>query len=193
MIRVLISLLVCSLWADLQPLGVLEKALDEILATNSKFAAEGQVGSERHVSQLLEVAKAYVDFEEMARRSFGRIWAVFSDEQKKEAQTLLAEVLARTYVGNLSRASRNSVKFLSQSLAGDKAEVKSEVADKDFTQKALLIYRLKKVDSRWQVYDVLIDNVSLTANYRSEFASIYDRRGYEGLIQELKNKVGNKK
>jgi phospholipid transport system substrate-binding protein len=189
MIRAIFVCLAGVLLADLQPLEVLEKALDELLVINSRFSSSNQIGSDAHLNALLEAGKVYFDFEEMARRSFGKIWSLLSEEQKKEAQVLLTEILARSYIGKIAKVSRNSVKFLSQSLAGDKAEVRSEVADSDSSQKTILIYRLKKTNSDWRVYDVIIDNVSLTANYRSEFAAIYDKKGYEGLINELRQKL----
>ena len=46
-------------------------------------------------------------------------------------------------------------------------------------------YRMHKVNGDWLVYDVVIDGVSLVTNYRSTFASSVQRRGIDGLIQQL--------
>ena len=49
-------------------------------------------------------------------------------------------------------------------------------------------YRLRLNDDGWQVYDVVIDGVSLITNYRSQFATEVRRGGIDGLISSLANK-----
>ena len=41
---------------------------------------------------------------------------------------------------------------------------------------------------RWLIYDILIENVSLVANYRSQFDRIIRSSSYEELVKRLKTK-----
>jgi len=41
---------------------------------------------------------------------------------------------------------------------------------------------------RWLIYDVLIENVSLIANYRAQFDKIVRTTSYEELVRRLKTK-----
>jgi phospholipid transport system substrate-binding protein len=55
-------------------------------------------------------------------------------------------------------------------------------------------YRLRLNGSKWLIYDVVIDGVSLVTNYRSQFAAEVRRGGVDGLIRTLASKnqrVGN--
>jgi phospholipid transport system substrate-binding protein len=47
---------------------------------------------------------------------------------------------------------------------------------------------MQKVDGRWRVYDVKIENVGLVSNYRSQFNRIIQQSGYAELIKRLKAK-----
>jgi phospholipid transport system substrate-binding protein len=47
---------------------------------------------------------------------------------------------------------------------------------------------MQKAGDRWRVYDVLIENVSLVGNYRSQFNRIIQQSGYPDLVQRLKTK-----
>jgi phospholipid transport system substrate-binding protein len=47
---------------------------------------------------------------------------------------------------------------------------------------------MQKEGDRWRVYDVLIENVSLVGNYRSQFNRIIQQSGYPDLVQRLKSK-----
>jgi phospholipid transport system substrate-binding protein len=48
-----------------------------------------------------------------------------------------------------------------------------------------LDYRLEKVESKWQVYDVYVRGVWLVDNYRSSFAQEISAGGIDGLIAKL--------
>ena len=51
-------------------------------------------------------------------------------------------------------------------------------------------YKLMAVNGGWKVYDVIIENISLVNNYRSQFSSIIARSSYENLTRKLKEKEG---
>jgi phospholipid transport system substrate-binding protein len=45
---------------------------------------------------------------------------------------------------------------------------------------------LQKAD-RWLIYDVLVENVSLIASYRSQFDRVIRTTSYEELVRRLKS------
>jgi phospholipid transport system substrate-binding protein len=49
-------------------------------------------------------------------------------------------------------------------------------------------YRLQREGDRWRAYDVLIEGVSLVANYRSQFNRIITQASYDELVRKLKQK-----
>ena len=50
-------------------------------------------------------------------------------------------------------------------------------------------YIMKKTDSRWMVYDINIEGVSLVRNYQEQFKSILRTEKYEGLVNVLKTRT----
>jgi len=49
--------------------------------------------------------------------------------------------------------------------------------------------RLLRRGDRWLIYDVLVENVSLVANYRSQFDRIIRTSSYEELVNRLRKQV----
>ena len=49
-------------------------------------------------------------------------------------------------------------------------------------------YRMHKKGDRWLVYDVIIEGVSLVANYRTQFNKIIQTSSYQELVKKMKNK-----
>ena len=54
-------------------------------------------------------------------------------------------------------------------------------------------FRLKTSDNRWKVYDLKIEGVSMVKNYRSQFADIMKKSGYEGLVKTLRRRIEDAK
>src|SRR3989442_1572426 len=52
----------------------------------------------------------------------------------------------------------------------------------------LLDYRMPRGDSRWQVYDVLIDGVSFVSTYRSQFDRVIQAESYGALVERLRKR-----
>ena len=55
----------------------------------------------------------------------------------------------------------------------------------------LVDYRLRQTNGEWKIIDVVIEGVSLVANYRTEFNSTVREVGIEGLIRNLHAKNGS--
>ena len=51
-------------------------------------------------------------------------------------------------------------------------------------------YRMLRRGDRWVVYDVLIEGVSLVANYRAQFNKIIQTSSYQALVGKLRAKRG---
>ena len=49
-------------------------------------------------------------------------------------------------------------------------------------------YRMHKAGDRWLVYDVVIEGVSLVANYRTQFNKIIQTSSFQELVNKMKNK-----
>ena len=53
-----------------------------------------------------------------------------------------------------------------------------------------VIYRLKRIDGKWKVYDAVIANVSIVNNYRSQFDRVISKSSFEELKRVLRKKAG---
>ena len=51
------------------------------------------------------------------------------------------------------------------------------------------MYRMKKKQDEWFVYDVIIDGVSLVKNYRKQFSAIIEKEKISGLIEKMEEKI----
>jgi phospholipid transport system substrate-binding protein len=141
--------------------------------------------------KLKELVAPVFDFREMARRCLGSNWSAGTSEQQKEFVDLFSEMLANAYMKKVVNGIGDAeIKYPANSVEVDekKATVKTIIVSEG--ESINVSYRmLQRKDGSWWVYDVIIENIGLISNYRSEFNEIIRRNGYDGLIKMLKERI----
>ncbi|HJZ75519.1 MAG TPA: ABC transporter substrate-binding protein, partial [Vicinamibacterales bacterium] len=69
-------------------------------------------------------------------------------------------------------------------IEGDQATVRTRLVTKQGVE-VPVDYRMHRVGDRWLSYDVVIEGVSLVANYRAQFNKIIQTSGYASLVKKL--------
>jgi phospholipid transport system substrate-binding protein len=67
------------------------------------------------------------------------------------------------------------------------ADVNSRIVTKKGEEFAI-DYKLHQADGGWKVYDVVLENISLVNNYRSQFNRVISKSSYEELVSKMKEK-----
>ena len=74
------------------------------------------------------------------------------------------------------------------STKGDRAEIQTVVTLSD-GKPVPVAYRMMLKNGKWVVYDVLIENISLIKNYRSQFQDVLTRGTPEQLIDKVESRA----
>src|SRR5882762_2768783 len=115
-------------------------------------------------------------------------------EDQDEFVRLFANVLERGFVAAISSkaslAGGVSIQYLGESVAGDSAAVATTILTR--TSSALPVdYWLVRRGERWKVQDVVIDGVSLLANYRAQFKRVLAVHPYTELVARMRGEASN--
>ncbi|MGH8017642.1 MAG: MlaC/ttg2D family ABC transporter substrate-binding protein [Opitutaceae bacterium] len=169
------------------PMQMLQRGVDEVMAIAYDGAGDqGQPLSER----VRHVLRKYFDFDAVTRRAVGPGWRKLSEEERSRVTELFSTLVLRTYADSFEPGERPEVKYGSAiELSSTRRELPTTVvyAGKNYA----VSYRVELNDSRWQVYDVIIEGVSMIANYRAQFESILRNGGGGALIDSLENNLKN--
>ncbi len=138
--------------------------------------------------QLREIVDKRFDFAEMAKRSLGPEWNRRAPEEKKEFVSLFSDLLENTCIRKIERYEHERVIYTGERVEGSYAAVRTKVVT-DQGVEIPVEYRIFKKGTKWEVYDIIIEGVSLVNNYRSQFSSIINSDTYAGLVKKLKEKV----
>ncbi|SEO75070.1 MlaC/ttg2D family ABC transporter substrate-binding protein [Aquisalimonas asiatica] len=132
----------------------------------------------------------YFNFQLITRFALGRHWNDATEEQREQFTEELTTLLVRTYSQPLLEYDGEEVRFRSERVDEDRgrASMQMEVQQRDGPA-IPLTYQFRRHDQHgWQVYDVVVEGISLVTNYRDTFNSEIRRNGMDGLIQRLRER-----
>jgi phospholipid transport system substrate-binding protein len=132
------------------------------------------------------VAGQAFDVTETAKRALGLHWQQRTSAERGEFVPLLRDLLERGYLSRIGEYGGEQIKYMSEQIDGDHAIVRALIVTKKGTQIPVESHLLQKAD-RWLIYDVLVENVSLIASYRSQFDRVIRTTSYDELVRRLKN------
>jgi phospholipid transport system substrate-binding protein len=167
------------------PKAEIQKTIDSIIATVQANPGDTEKGARRE--KLREIINPKFDFDEMSRRSLGSNWTEITPAEQHDFTTVFSELLARTYLSKIETVKPGMVKVESEHVEGGKAVVKTVVLSQGDTFP--IDYKMMYRDNGWRVYDVVIENIGLVANYRNEFSGIIRKDKFSGLMEKLRAKV----
>ena len=133
-----------------------------------------------------KIAIDIFDVQETARRALGPHWQQRSPQEREEFVQLFAELLERTYINKIDLFGGEKLRFTEEKLDGDHAVVRAKVITKQGTAVPVEARMINRSGNRWQIYDIVIENISLIANYRSQFDRIIRSSSYGELAKRLR-------
>jgi phospholipid transport system substrate-binding protein len=134
-----------------------------------------------------KVADEIFDFQETAKRSLARHWQPRTAAEQAEFVRLFADLLERSYISKIELYGGERIAYLGESMDGEQAMVRTRIVTKSGSE-VPVDYRMAKRGDRWLVYDVIIEGVSLVANYRTQFNKIIQTSSYAELVRKMKVK-----
>jgi phospholipid transport system substrate-binding protein len=149
-----------------------------------------QMPSPQRQRKVLEIVAGHFDFTDMARSSLGYNWKKLSPDRQQQFVPLFTAFMEDAYINKVNDYSGQKVQYVGQTSSGDDtAEVKTVVLPADSSQQPIRInYLLKQTGGEWKVYDVTVDEISITANYRNQFNRVINERGFDALMSAMREK-----
>ena len=182
-----VCLLSVSAQAEMKAPGkAVQAAIDKIKVV---VANESELPKEKLDGELEQIVRNIFNFNEMSRRCLGKNWKNANPQQRKEFTNLFTQLLSKTYLNRLKKINESEIKFDNEKVKGKRAVVNTTIKHNNGNFK--MNYRMGNKKGSWEVYDVVIENISLVSNYRSEFDAIIRKDQIDGLISRLKEKVNS--
>jgi phospholipid transport system substrate-binding protein len=133
------------------------------------------------------VAEQVFDVNETAQRALGQHWQQRTPAEREEFVKLFANLLEQTYISRIDEYGGEKLTYVGEQLDGDRGVVRARITTKNGTE-VPIESRVLLRGNRWLIYDILIENLSLISNYRSQFDRVIRTASYEELVKRLQTK-----
>ena len=185
-ISLMINLTVVSVcFAGSEITNQLKNTINKVISTLKDEALKNDLPARRAI--LRNTINDQFNYRQMVMRSLAKNWDVRSAEEQQLFIALFKSLLENSYANKLESFSDEKINYLDEVVKGEYALVKTEVVRKATTMG--VDYKLVRENGVWQVYDFVIEGVSMVRNYRAQFTKIIHKHSYEVLVQKLTDKI----
>jgi phospholipid transport system substrate-binding protein len=162
--------------------GVVRRTLDAALAI-----ARDDASHDENLAALRSVTRGILDTRTMGRRAIGDVLAAQPPEQQAEYFDLFDQVMVRAYLSKLLLFRSPRFTYGDPRSTGDAVVVPTHI--ETVKDEYRVEYVMRERDGRWLATDVVVEGISLTDNYRSQFASLLRDRSFSELLDLMRAKV----
>jgi len=173
------------------PIVEIRSTVDQTVQILTDPQLRGESKKQERRKRLRDAIFVRFDFQEMAQRSLGAHWQRRTPEEQTEFVKVFSDLLEQTYVDKIESYNNEKFIYTNERIDGHYADVNSKMRTSE-GEEFTINYKLHRVGENWRVYDLVIENVSLINNYRSQFNRILTGSTYDELISKIKAKLSDK-
>ncbi|MDQ5987013.1 MAG: hypothetical protein CSYNP_02749 [Syntrophus sp. SKADARSKE-3] len=170
------------------PLNTVQTNVDAVLSVLRDPALKAASAKEAKKEKLRSIYLRMFDEVELSKRTLAKNWNKLNNAQRKEFVQLYEQVLEKAYIDKILAYTNEKIAYDKETmLTGNQAEVYTSIVTA--SKKIPISYRVIMSGGVWKVYDVVIENVSLVMNYRTQFNNILAKDTPEQMLDTLRKKV----
>ena len=173
-----------------QPIEQIRQTVDHVTRVLKETGSNPNASKADTVEKIRLVLLPQFDFAEMAKRSLGSYWRSLNGRENEFVSVFTAFV-EKAYMGTLESYRGEKVLYLRERVEQNLAQVDTQIVPARGDAIAVS-YRLHLVENQWKVYDVVVENISLVNNYRSQFSRILATASIDELLSKLRAKGSGK-
>jgi phospholipid transport system substrate-binding protein len=173
-----------SMAAEQKPTAFVSDMADEVILV----LKQDNLSDDNKIDRIEGIADRRFHFPSIARLVAARNWKRMTTAQKKAFSKEFQKHLGVTYGKNISRFDDQTIV-----ITNDREEPRG-----DWTVKTKIVqpggddffvdYRLRKIKGSWRVIDVVVEHISLVANFRSQVQELFSKRGLDETLIFLAEK-----
>jgi phospholipid transport system substrate-binding protein len=169
---------------------VVERLVDRVLGLI------GQEGDDQ-LAELMAAIEQETDLELLARLTLGRYWRQATAAQRETYVALFKSYLLRTFADRLKRyagkdpaEARRRVEIIDAKAVNQRDVIVRSKVRPPTGMPLQVDWRLRQDGPQPVIIDLIVEGVSLLITQRGEFAAVLDRSGVDGLISDLRGRIG---
>lgn len=172
-----------------EPVEMVKSSIEKVLAVLKDTKLKSPDKKKERIERLKEIINPIFDYDEMGRRALGAHWRRRTPAEQEEYLRLFRVFIEKIYADKVDFYESERIVIGRETIDGDYAEIEAKVINGKGDESPV-IFRLRRADGKWRVYDAVVENISVVQNYRSQFDRVISKASYDELKKMLKEKSG---
>jgi len=150
--------------------------------------AEPGLDDAQRSRRIEALAFSVFDFKTMGKLVLARNWKKLDKEERVVFAEEFRQYLARNYGSRLERYEKAEVEVLRARVEPrNDVTVLTRVVGSQYDG-IEMNYRLRERKGQWKIIDIVVEGVSMLANFRAQFSEVVSREGVDGLLNAMRNR-----
>ena len=141
------------------------------------------------LAALHELLRDFLDTDAMGKAALADHWKQFNAAQQKEFLGLFRELFQRTYVQKLLLFDRPDFEYGGEAEEGDHTRVDTSIVTP--RDEFAVTYKLRAHAGHWLAFDIQIEDLSLTNNFRRQLDNLLAKSSVENVLDRMRRKYGD--
>lgn len=174
-----------------EPAGSPRKSVEALLhaiqqiRTGDPLTAEQKQANKEHSDRAL----GYLNVAEVSRKSLGKYWKKRSPKEQEDFSKLLGGLFVHVAFPNSGKFFSDLKIVYGQTINKDKKAVVPVTVVHQKEGEVSIDFHMVRNDKKWTVVDVLLDEVSMRNNLRSQFYKVLAKNQFEELVRRMAKKL----
>lgn len=140
--------------------------------------------------EILAYLSDNYDLDIIIRRTLGRNWNKINSEHQQRVVALIKRLVLRAYIDGMRGKIKPDIQYSdTRFISTKRAEVPTFVY---FSDKPIaLTYRVGLVSGQWEIFDIVVENISIVLTYRNQFDVFFTKNTSDALIKKLETLLTN--
>lgn len=159
--------------------GVIEAATEAIYGEGC-----AELSLEEKQQKVRQAIESEYELDVIIRRAIGRNWRLMKPAEQARVLELVKQLVVKAYVSGMNGKARPVIELGEVITVTDKRiEIPSKIRLDNKTYHVL--YRLGKMKSGWEIYDIVAEDISVVSNYRDQIDDHFRKGSSAELIAKL--------
>ena len=175
------------------PRGVVSELLETISVIKDESTTKLTPEERKNNKKFKQIANSLIDIPSLGPKTLGTHWKKRTRKEKDEFISILTELFGKVaYPKSAKFFVDLKIKYKNEVIKKDKAKVSTSM---EHESEGLIgiDYKLRKVNKKWLIYDVILDDVSLVTNLRTKFHEVVRKYSFEELIGKMSRRLKKEK
>ncbi len=127
----------------------------------------------------------------ISRFVVGRYWRSANEQQRRDYKAIFVDFITRVYAARFNSYNGEIfevVQVIKEQETPDTI-VRTQIKRPSGGAPIGVDYRVRKISNSYKVVDVNVEGISMLHTHRVEFASVINRKGFDGFLEMLKARV----